>query len=114
MDKPQLKAVNLDANLLGQFWTSAADVFIEIVKSQDPQVRQSIDRSISSGGDVEITAHNQAGRITVTLIEESGRRYVIFDDMVSLTEGEGPTEIPEGRQYGPRTVQRHHALRRGS
>jgi hypothetical protein len=25
----------------------------------------------------------------VTLIEESGRRHVIFDDMVSLTEGEG-------------------------
>jgi hypothetical protein len=24
----------------------------------------------------------------VTLIEESGRRHVIFDDMVSLTEGE--------------------------
>ena len=62
MDKTQLKPVNLDANLLGQFWTSAADVFIEIVKSQDPEVRQSIDRSISSGGDVEITAHNQAGK----------------------------------------------------
>jgi hypothetical protein len=58
MDKTQLKPVNLDANLLGQFWTSAADVFIENVKSQDPEVRQSIDRWISSGGDVEITAHN--------------------------------------------------------
>jgi hypothetical protein len=69
MDKPQLKAVNLDANLLGQFWTSAADVFVEIVKSQDAELRQSIDRSISSGGDIEITAHNQAGRITVKLIE---------------------------------------------
>ena len=40
MDKTQLKPVNLDANLLGQFWTSAADVFIEIVKSQDSEVRQ--------------------------------------------------------------------------
>jgi hypothetical protein len=97
MDKTQLKPVNLDANLLGQFWTSAADVFIENVKSQDPEVRQSIDRWISSGGDVEITAHNQAGRITVTLIEESGRRHVIFDDMVSLTEGEEPTESPKAR-----------------
>src|SRR6187200_3461518 len=88
MDKTQLKPVNLDANLLGQFWTSAADVFIETVKSQDSEVRPSIDRWISSGGDVEITAHNQAGRITVTLIEESGHRQVIFDDMVGLTEGE--------------------------
>ena len=95
MDKPQLKAVNLDANLLGQFWTSAADVFVEIVKSQDAELRQSIDRSISCGGDIEITAHNQAGRITVTLIEESGQRHVIFDDMIGLAEGEGPTEIPE-------------------
>jgi hypothetical protein len=34
-------------------------VFIEIVKSQDPEVRQSIDRSISSGGDVEITAQRE-------------------------------------------------------
>ena len=33
----------------------------------------------------------------MTLIEESGRRHVIFDDMVSLTEGEGPTETPEAR-----------------
>jgi hypothetical protein len=97
MDKAQIKPVNLDANLLGQFWTSAADVFIEIVKSQDPEVRQSIDRSISCGGDVEITAHNQAGRITVTLIQDSGQRHVIFDDVVSLTEGERPTEIPESR-----------------
>jgi hypothetical protein len=40
MDKPQLKPVNLDVNLLSQFWTSAADVFIEIVKSQDSEVRQ--------------------------------------------------------------------------
>jgi hypothetical protein len=33
----------------------------------------------------------------VTLIEESGQRHVIFDDMVGLTDGEEPTEIPESR-----------------
>jgi hypothetical protein len=33
----------------------------------------------------------------VTLIEESGHRHVIFDDMVSLTEGEEPTESPKAR-----------------
>ena len=30
----------------------------------------------------------------MTLIKEPRWRHVIFDDMVSLTEGEGPTETP--------------------
>jgi hypothetical protein len=92
--------VNLDANLLGQFWTSAADVFIEIVKSQDPEVRQSIDRSISSGGDIEITAHNQPGRITVTLIEESGQRQVIFD--VWLASRRAKDQLDKSEFQSPR------------
>jgi hypothetical protein len=34
---------------------------------------------IDDGGDIEITAHNQAGTITVTLVEASGLRHVLFD-----------------------------------
>jgi hypothetical protein len=40
---------------------------------------QAIDAVIDDGGDIEITAHNQAGTITVTLVEASGLRHVLFD-----------------------------------
>ena len=84
--------VKLNANLIAQFWTAAADVFIAVAKAQDPQLRQFIDDKVSSGWDIEITAHNQAGRITVTLVDPSGHRQILFDDMVSLAdEGEPPT-----------------------
>jgi hypothetical protein len=55
-------------------------------------LRQFIDDKVSAGWDIEITAHNQAGRITVTLVDPSGHRQILFDDMVSLAdEGEKPT-----------------------
>ncbi len=91
MDKPKHRPLKLDANLIAQFCTAATDIFIEIVKSQDPQLRQTIDGAIGSGGEIEITAHNKAERITVTLLGPSGQRHVIFDDIVSLTE-EGDEE----------------------
>jgi hypothetical protein len=40
---------------------------------------QAIDAVIDDGGDIEITAHNPAGTITVTLVEASGLRHVLFD-----------------------------------
>jgi hypothetical protein len=40
---------------------------------------QAIEAVIDDGGDIEITALNQAGTITVTLVEASGLRHVLFD-----------------------------------
>ena len=61
-----------------QFWTAAAHVLIQIAEVQ-PKIGQAVDAVIGDGGDIEITAHNQAGRITVTLVEASGLRHVLFD-----------------------------------
>jgi hypothetical protein len=61
-----------------QFWTAAAHLLIQIASVQ-PKMGQAIDAVIDDGGDIEITAHNQAGTITVTLVEASGLRHVLFD-----------------------------------
>ena len=61
-----------------QFWTAAADLLIQIASVQ-PKMGQAIDAVIDDGGDIEITAHNPAGTITVTLVEASGLRHVLFD-----------------------------------
>jgi len=61
-----------------QFWTAAANLLIQIASVQ-PKMGQAIDAMIDDGGDIEITAHNQAGTITVTLVEASGLRHVLFD-----------------------------------
>ena len=42
MGDPKDKVVKLNANLIAQFWTAAADVFIEVVKAQDPQCANSL------------------------------------------------------------------------
>ena len=42
-----------------QFWTAAADLLIQIASVQ-PKMGQAIDAVIDDGGDIEITAHNQA------------------------------------------------------
>ncbi len=44
-----------------------------------PTYAQAIQAVIGGGGDIEITAHN-ADRITVTLVEASGLRHVVFDN----------------------------------
>ena len=61
-----------------QFWTAAANLLIQIASVQ-PKMGQALDALIDDGGDSEITAHNQAGTITVTLVEASGLRHVLFD-----------------------------------
>ena len=61
-----------------QFWTAAANLLIQIASVQ-PKMGQAIDAMIDDGGDIEITALNQAGTITVTLVEASGLRHVLFD-----------------------------------
>ena len=67
-----------DTNPSVQFWTTAGDLLIDIDKVQ-PKIGQAVHAVIAAGGDIEITAHNQAGRITVTLVEASGLRHVLFD-----------------------------------
>ena len=61
-----------------QFWTSAGDLLSRIVSVQ-PTYAQAINAVIAGGGDIEITAHNDPDRITVTLVKSSGLRQVVFD-----------------------------------
>jgi hypothetical protein len=61
-----------------RFWTSAGDLLSRIVSVQ-PTYAQAINAVIAGGGDIEITAHNDPDRITVTLVESSGLRQVVFD-----------------------------------
>lgn len=61
-----------------RFWTAAGDVFIKIARDQ-PDIQQLVYAIVDAGGDIEITAHNREGRISVTLAEPSGRKYVVFD-----------------------------------
>jgi len=62
-----------------RFWTSAGDLLSRIVSVQ-PTYAQAINAVIAGGGDIEITAHNDPDRITVTLVEASGLRHVVFDN----------------------------------
>ena len=56
------------ANIVDQFWLAAGDVLIEICQRQ-PDIRPMIDAAIDMGGDIEITAHNQGGKISFALAE---------------------------------------------
>jgi hypothetical protein len=71
---------NLDRkpDAVHRFWTAAGDVFIEIARDQ-PEIQQLVYAIVDAGGDIEITAHNREGKISVTVAEPSGRKYVVFD-----------------------------------
>ena len=70
----------IDADLpTDRFWKSAGDLLSSIVSVQ-PTYAQAIHAVIAGGGDIEITAHNKPNRITVTLVEASGLRHVVFDN----------------------------------
>jgi hypothetical protein len=73
------------ANPIDQFWTAAGDVLIEIVKRQ-PDIQPILDAVIDAGGDIEIAAHNQAGKISFALAEPSGLRHVLLADTRQLLE----------------------------
>ena len=62
-----------------RFWKSAGDLLSGIVSVQ-PTYAQAIQAVIAGGGDIEITAHNEPDRITVTFVETSGLRHVVFDN----------------------------------
>jgi hypothetical protein len=64
-----------------QFWTSAGDILIDLANIQS-HIGQTVDDVIAAGGDIEITAHNEPDTITVTLVEPSGLRQVLFDNRV--------------------------------
>ena len=73
------------ANPVDQFWLAASDVLIEIVQRQ-PDIRPMIDAAIDMGGDIEITAHNQGGKISFALAEPSGLRHVLHADARQLLQ----------------------------
>jgi hypothetical protein len=74
------------ANAVDQFWMAASDVLIEIVKIQ-PDIQPIIDAVIDAGGDIEITAHNQAGEISFALADPpSGLRRVLLADARQLLQ----------------------------
>ena len=74
----QIKGIDADPPT-DRFWTSAGDLLSSIVSVQ-PTYAQAINAVIAGGGDIEITAHNEPDRITVTLVESSGLRRVVFDN----------------------------------
>jgi hypothetical protein len=75
-----LHIIGIDADpTTDRFWTSAGDLLSSIVSVQ-PTYAQAIQAVIAGGGDIEITAHNEPDRITVTLVEASGLRHVVFDN----------------------------------
>ena len=76
------------ANPIDQFWMAAGDVLIEIVKRQ-PDIQPILDAVIDAGGDIEIVAHNQAGKISFALAEPSGLRHVLLADARQLLESSG-------------------------
>jgi hypothetical protein len=73
------------ANPVDQFWLAASDVLIEIVQRQ-PDIQPIIDAAIDAGGDIEITAHNQGGKISFALAEPSGLRHVLLADASQLLQ----------------------------
>jgi hypothetical protein len=78
IDREEPDKVDLKSDAVHRFWTAAGDVFIKIARDQ-PNIQQLVFAVVDAGGDIEITAHNREGRISVTVAEQSGRKYVVFD-----------------------------------
>ena len=75
-----LHIIGIDADPpIDRFWKSAGDLLSSIVSVQ-PTYAQALNAVIAGGGDIEITAHNDPDRITVTLVGASGLRHVVFDN----------------------------------
>jgi hypothetical protein len=78
IDREELDNPDQKPDAVHRFWTAAGDVFIKIARDQ-PDIQQLVYAIVDAGGDIEITAHNREGRISVTVAESSGRKYVVFD-----------------------------------
>src|SRR5262245_13707282 len=61
------------------FWVSASDILIHMANAR-PSLGEAVQATIASGGDVEITAHNEPGRVSLTLVDRSGARKLLFDN----------------------------------
>jgi hypothetical protein len=66
-----------------QFWASAGDILIHIANAR-PSLGEAVQATIAAGGDIEIAAHNEPGRISLTLVERSGARRLLFDNTQPL------------------------------
>jgi len=75
-----------DVNRSNQFWTVAGGILIDVVNEQS-FLGQAVHAVIAAGGDIEVTAHNEPGRITVALVGPSGLRQVVFDNKKSREDG---------------------------
>jgi hypothetical protein len=81
-DDPQAAS---KANPIDQFWTAACEVLTEIVKRR-PDIQTVVSSVIDAGGDIEITAHNQPRKISLSLADSSGDRHVVLDDARQVLE----------------------------
>jgi hypothetical protein len=68
----------VDVNAQDQFWTSAGDILIDVV-NKHPEIGKTVHDVIAAGGDIEIAAHNESARITITSVKLSGQRKILFD-----------------------------------
>ncbi|HET7239277.1 MAG TPA: hypothetical protein VFI76_09630 [Terrimicrobiaceae bacterium] len=78
IDRKEPNTLERKSDPVDRFWSAAGDVFIKIARDR-PDIQQLVFAVIDAGGDIEITAHNREGRISVTVAEASGRKYVVFD-----------------------------------
>jgi hypothetical protein len=75
-----------DVNPRDQFWTVACSTLVDIVNDRS-FLGQAVHAVIAAGGDVEVTAHNEPGRITVALVGPSGLRQIVFDNRKGHEDG---------------------------
>jgi|RhiMetdeSRZDD1v2_1073273.scaffolds.fasta_scaffold579227_2 hypothetical protein len=75
-----------DVNPSDHFWTVACNILIDIVNDRF-FLGQAVHAVIAAGGDIEVTAHNEPGRITVALVAPSGLRQVVFDNRRGHQDG---------------------------
>jgi hypothetical protein len=85
VEEPDNPQPERKANSADQFWLAASDVLIEIVQRQ-PDIQPIIDAALDAGGDIEITAHNQGGKISFALADPSGVRHVLLADARQLLQ----------------------------
>src|SRR5262249_11136556 len=67
-----------DVSPRDKFWSSAGDILIDIVNVR-PSIGQAVYDVIAAGGDIEIAAHNDPARLSLTSVEPSGARKVLFE-----------------------------------
>jgi hypothetical protein len=53
---------------------------------RQPDIQPIIDAALDAGGDIEITAHNQGGKISFALADPSGVRHVLLADARQLLQ----------------------------